>query len=72
MTNEQYLAEAVAARHRLITGTQMVSFTGPNGRSMSYSQANLAALDAYIAELRAAIAGDSVPRRNRISYVVPL
>lgn len=72
MTTQQMLDEAIAARHRLVTGAQMVSFTGPGGRSMTFTATTLAQLDSYIASLRAQVAGTTSTRRNRITYAVPI
>lgn len=71
MTNQEYLDAAIAARHALLTGTAAVSVRHADGRGVTYSAANIAALDRYIAELRNTIAGTPAPRRSRIIYVVP-
>ncbi|WP_298233634.1 gpW family head-tail joining protein [uncultured Azohydromonas sp.] len=68
-TLQEQLAEAEAARHKLLTGTARVSFRHGD-RQVEYSKTDLAALESYIAELRRRIAG-RMPLRRRISYVVP-
>lgn len=53
---QEHLQQALAARHSLLTGASSVSFSnGQGSRSVSYQQRK-AELDAYIAELHAAIA----------------
>lgn len=71
MTNQEYLDAAIAARHSLLTGAAAVSVRFADGRAVTYTAANLSALDRYIAELRNTIAGTSAPRRSRTIYVVP-
>lgn len=66
---QQRLDEALAARHALLTGTKMVSFSFGQ-RQVSYTAAELGALDRYIGELRRELAGRP-PVRNRIRYAVP-
>lgn len=46
------LAEAKAALHSLLTGTQTASVT-INGRSVAYTQANIEQLKKYVRELEA-------------------
>lgn len=50
-----WLSEALSARHKIMTGTQAVTLAY-EGRSVSYNQANLDALNAYINDLNAQIA----------------
>lgn len=71
MTNQEYLDAAIAARHSLLTGAAAVSVRFADGRAVTYTAANLSALDRYIANLRNTIAGTSVARRSRMVYVVP-
>lgn len=55
-TLQQYLSEARAAYHRLMTGTSAVSFKDQNGEMVTYQTASAARLIAYIANLEAQIA----------------
>jgi len=71
VTNQEYLDAAIAARHSLLTGSAAVSVRFADGRAVTYTAANLADLDRYIANLRNTIAGTSVARRSRMVYVVP-
>lgn len=72
MTKQQQLDEALAARHKLLTGKATVSL-GYGDRRLEFTAANLAALDKYIAQLRREIAGVAAPTtRNRVRYGVPL
>lgn len=57
-----WLADAEAACHRLMTGAQEVS-TSFDGESVTYSQASLPKLKAYIADLRRALG--KAPLRNQ-------
>lgn len=71
-TLQTYLAEAEAARRRLLTGTGVASVTSPGGRSVTYSIANLDRLDAYIADLRSQIGtltGTPQTRRRPVQIV---
>lgn len=49
----QRLEEAEAALHSLMTSTQRVQIRDASGRQISYAQADVGQLRAYIAELRA-------------------
>lgn len=63
MTKEQlelYLSEARTALHALMTGQSMVSVTY-EGRSVTYSRANLAALRSYIQDLESKLNGRGPP-----------
>ena len=51
-TTQEMLDQAIAARHEIITGTRAVSVSSSSGRSVTFTAASLAALDAYIAQLR--------------------
>lgn len=64
---QQRLAEAELARHRLLIG-ESVTIERHDGRHAEYRPANLAALDAYIAELRRLIAGTKARRRTIRAY----
>jgi hypothetical protein len=69
VTTQEQLDEAIAARHALLIGKARVS-VGFGDRRVEYAKADLAKLDAYIAQLRATIVGK--PRvRNRIRYMAP-
>lgn len=68
-TLQSRLAEAEAARHRLLTGTQEVTVNLHGFGSTTYTQANARALDRYIAELRVQIARQTGgPRRGPILF----
>lgn len=69
-TLQQRLDQALEARHKLLTGSATVA-VGFGERRLQYAQAQLPALDQYIAELRRQIAGSSGPARGRITYAVP-
>jgi hypothetical protein len=61
------LDEALAARHKLITGTQVVQLSyaaGAANRMARYTPADVDRLDAYIAELRRELG--EAPRRRPI------
>ena len=68
-TTQQKLDEALDAKHRLITGSKAVSI-GFGERKVEYTEATLGRLNAYIAELKAELAG-TTRTRNRVRYVVP-
>jgi hypothetical protein len=68
-TLQQQLDDALAARHAWKTGRTRSSVT-IGDRTIQYSVEGLKDLDAYIAELRAGLAGRPAVR-NRVSYVVP-
>lgn len=53
---ETWLAEAEAAKHKIITGSQAVNINY-NGRSVQYSQSNMADLNAYIRDLKTQLNG---------------
>ena len=61
MTLAERLAEAESALHRLIIGRGVVEVTDANNERVSYSRTSLAALRAYIADLRRQIAGAVQP-----------
>ena len=65
-TDSELLAEALAARHALLTGTMTASVRFADGRAVTYTAANLGQLDSYIAELRASIAGSRRRRTFRL------
>ncbi len=69
MTNQELLDEALAARHKLLTGQARV-VVGFGETRIEYSAAKLADLERYIAKLQMAIAGTK-PTRSRITYMVP-
>ena len=50
---EAWLAEAEQARHELVIGNKAVSVSSSSGKSVSYTEADLGKLDAYIASLKA-------------------
>lgn len=52
------LASAKAARHALLTGKAVTQFRDANGDFVSYTKADLQALNQYIAELVATIAAE--------------
>lgn len=60
---QTWLSEAVAARHRLLTGAmyQKVAYNG--GNEVTFASADIAKLESYIASLRSQIAAlDGSPR----------
>lgn len=68
-TPQEQLDQALAVRHQLLLG-QAVASLQLEGRRVEYTKADLAQLDAYIAQLRRQISGVA-PARNRVRYVVP-
>lgn len=54
-TLQTWLSEAEIARHKLRTGAKVATMSVA-GRTLSYTQANAAELDAYIADLTKQIA----------------
>ncbi len=54
MTAAEKLAEAETALHKLLTGTKLVQ-VGYGERRLQYTQANVADLRAYIAQLKGEI-----------------
>lgn len=56
-TLAEQLAEAEAAYHNLMTGSAVVRFQDQNGESLTYTQATVGRLSAYIAGLRRQIGG---------------
>jgi hypothetical protein len=52
MTTQEMLDAAMTARHELLTGTRAVTISSSSGKSITYNQANLQALEAYIVGLR--------------------
>lgn len=63
MSDATDLAEAKAARHKLLTGKQIASFSVA-GRTVTYTPANLAQLDAHIADLERAVGSGSGSSRR--------
>lgn len=55
-TLQQYLTEAQAAYHRLMTGASVVTVKDQNGEMVTYQTASVTRLAAYIAGLEAQIA----------------
>lgn len=51
-TAQGYLVEAEAARHQLATGARAVEVVESDGARVRYAEADMAALDRYIAQLR--------------------
>lgn len=70
MATQLQLDEALAARHQLAIGKAVASVTR-DGRTVQFTATTVKDLDNYIAQLRRELAGVK-PRRNRISYVVPV
>ncbi len=66
-TLQTWLAEAHIARHQLRTGAMKVSLSYA-GRTIQYTAANAADLDAYIAELDAQIAEASTGTTRKRVY----
>jgi cell division protein FtsB len=65
---QTWLSEAETARHALMTGQRVVTLAHGTNRSVSFQQAEMQKLEAYIATLRAEIAalggGDGAGRRG--------
>jgi len=68
-TLQQQLDEAIAARHAIVVGKRAARIT-MGERTVEYSEANLASLNAYIASLQAQLSGNPARGRNRIRRVV--
>jgi hypothetical protein len=54
-TTAEQLAEAKAAKHKLVTGTLARVFVDQNGERVEYTATNLDRLNLYIRELEGAI-----------------
>lgn len=65
-TDQQLLDEAMAARHALVTGQQAIEVDFGTYRT-KFNPSNRDALDSYIAELQARIAGEA--RRGAIGVI---
>jgi hypothetical protein len=68
-TLQTWLAQAEAARHKLVMGERVVSFnitTGAATRSFTYAQTDMDKLDDYISGLHTQIAAASNAKRKRI------
>lgn len=63
-TLQLWLADAIAARHALLTGKRTASVSY-DGKSVSYSQLDIGRLEAYIASLRSQIAALTGQQRLR-------
>lgn len=63
LTTAERLEEAQEALHQLLTGTAAVSVTDQNGERVIYQPANRAALERYVADLTAQLAGARKPLR---------
>lgn len=61
LTTAERLEEAQEALHQLLTGTAAVSVTDQNGERIIYQPANRAALERYVADLTAQLAGARKP-----------
>jgi len=61
LTTAERLDEAQDALHQLLTGTLAVSVTDQNGERIIYEPANRAALERYVADLTAQLAGAKTP-----------
>lgn len=64
LTTQERLSEAREALHQLLTGTLAVSLTDQNGEKIEYRPANRAALERYVADLEAELAGAVTPPRR--------
>ncbi len=62
MATQQQLTEARAARHALVTGRKVATVT-MNGRTVQYTETNLADLEAYIQRLESEL-GITTNRRR--------
>jgi hypothetical protein len=67
-TNEGRLAAAQAARHQLITGGLPVEVEIAGGMRVTYAPADRDALESYISELQAAIAGTQT--RGALGFIL--
>ncbi len=61
LTTAERLEEAQEALHQLLTGTAAVAITDQNGEKVEYRPANRAALERYVADLNAQLAGARKP-----------
>lgn len=66
-TTQDRLDEAREALHQLLTGTMAVSLTDQNGEKVEYRPANRSALERYVADLEAELAG-AITRPRRILF----
>lgn len=66
---QTWLAEALAARHKLATGTLEVSMNHA-GHAVTYSATNMQVLNAYIADLADQIATAQGGKARRRTYRV--
>ena len=64
LTTAERLEEAQEALHQLLTGTAAVSVTDQNGERVIYQPANRAALERYVADLTAQLAGARKPQHT--------
>lgn len=69
LTAQQRLTEAEAAYHALVTGGQPVECRDSNGESVRYTPANASRLKAYIAQIKAEIAGTDATQRRPLRPV---
>ncbi len=58
LTTAEKLVEAERAYHEIMSGQAVNRFVDQNGEQIQYSRANVMQLRAYIAELKALLAGD--------------
>ncbi len=58
MTNQERLAEAENAYHRLMTGRSVQEVVDQNGERIRYTPTNATRLGVYITELKRLIAGN--------------
>jgi len=68
MTKAEMLAEALDARHRLLKGELEAEIRTADGESVKYAAADVTRLDAYIAELEAAVTPSRRPRSISVFY----
>lgn len=66
LTAAQRLVEAEAALHAILTGRGVQRIQDSNNESVTYTTANVGRLRAYIAELKAEIAGNTAPTGGAI------
>jgi hypothetical protein len=67
-TTAEKLAQAEEAKHKLVTGQLPRVFMDQNGERVEYTTTNLASLNAYIASLKAEIAGTRPFARKPIGF----
>jgi len=73
-TLQTQLAEAEKEYHSLMTGNKVATASSPDGGSVTYTQASMKRLEAYIASLKSKISileSSTAPGRSPIYFVHP-